>query len=51
MQNIQRQHEGTYSCLASNHVARVESEPIHLNIKCKSNTNTYVSTYMIKSEE
>ena len=36
VQNIQRQHEGTYSCLASNHVASVESEPIHLNIKCKS---------------
>ena len=35
MQNIQRHHEGDYSCLASNDVGTTESEAINLNIKCK----------------
>ena len=35
VQNIQRHNEGNYSCLAANDVGRMESQPIHLNIKCK----------------
>jgi len=33
VQNIQRQNEGNYSCLAANDVEMVESKPINLNIK------------------
>ena len=35
VQNIERQHEGNYSCLATNDVGSIESQPIHLDIKCK----------------
>ena len=45
VQNIQRQNEGNYSCLAANDVEMVESKPINLNIKCKCNlfTNHYIT--------
>jgi len=44
VQNIQRQNEGNYSCLAANHVASVESKPIILNIKYRPVCSNHLQT-------
>jgi hypothetical protein len=40
-QNVRREHGGTYYCLASNAHGNGSSNPVHLNVQCKTLRNPF----------